>query len=428
MDAHEVIVVGAGLAGLRCTSVLAQAGLDVVVLEAAEAVGGRQRTDAVDGFLLDRGFQLLNPAYPAVGRWVDVRALGLQQFPGGVQVRRDRGVATLAHPLHHPRLLPATLRSGLLSARELSALARWAGPTIVRPRTALTGADASLATGWRRAGVLGALRAEVLEPFLAGVVADDTLETSDAFVRLLIRMFALGRPGVPEHGIQAVPAQLASMARLMGASIRLRHRVTGLRSGARGTEIAVAGADTLRAQTVVIAVGSEAVPALVGVPSAQTRGLQTWWFEAEVPPTESGMLRLDGRRSGPVVNTAVMSNAAPSYAPPGRHLVQATCLLPSTGGGPVETVVRRHLGEIWGGSVAGWHLIRRDDIPHALPAQTAPLRPTRPARIRDGVYLAGDHRDTASIQGALVSGDRIARAVLRDRAGAGAPGEVTPPG
>lgn len=418
MDAHDVIVVGAGLAGLRCATVLAQSGLDVLVLEAADAVGGRQRTDEVDGFLLDRGFQLLNPAYPAVGRWVDIQALRLQRFPAGVTVRRDSDLVTLAHPVRHPGLVPATLRSGLVTPSELAALARWAAPTLVRPRGALTGTDSTLAEGWRRAGVRGPLRRDVLEPFLAGVLADGSGATSDAFVRLLVRMFALGRPGVPERGIAALPLQLGGIARLMGADIRTTRRATALRSVGRGVEIEVADAESLAARAVVVAVGAESVRGLVDAPAHPTHGLQTWWFATDTPPSASAMLRVDGRRGGPIVNTVVMSNAAPSYAPPGRHLVEASCLLPSAHGGPTEADVRRQLGEIWAADAASWQLLRRDDIRHALPAQPSPLRATSPARIRDGVYLAGDHRDTASIQGALVSGDRVARSVLRDLRGA----------
>ena len=232
VEAHEIVVIGAGLAGLRCAARLAHAGHDVVVLEAGDRVGGRQRTDEVDGFLLDRGFQVLNPAYPAVRRWVDVDALRMRPFPVGVRVRREDKVAELRHPLRHPTGLPAILRSGLVSPRDAAALARWITPALLRPKSVIAGADRTLREGWDRVGLRGALRTEVLEPFLAGVLADDTGATSDSFARLLVRMFALGRPGVPERGIGALPAQLGRTATAAGAAIRLGHRVTGVRLAA----------------------------------------------------------------------------------------------------------------------------------------------------------------------------------------------------
>ncbi|MFG6401149.1 FAD-dependent oxidoreductase [Microbacterium sp. P04] len=413
METPDVIVIGAGLAGLRAAAHLADAGRTVVVLEAAEVVGGRERTDEVDGFLLDRGFHVLNPAYPAMHRGVDVPALRLQRFPVGVRVRRERAVVELAHPLRLPALIPATLRSGLITVADAVALARWIGPALIGPRTLIDGPDQSLRAGWDRVGLFGPLRTEVLAPFLAGVIADDTGATSDAFVRLLVRMFVLGAPGLPERGIGALPAQLADTATAAGAAIRLQHRVAKLaRTGGR-VEVDIEGADTMRARTVVVAVGPGAVSSLVDVPRPVTRGLQTWWFATDAAPSASAMLSVDGRRRGPIVNTSVLSNAAPSYAPAGRHLVHATCLLPAPGSGATEAEVRRHLGEIWGADANAWEILRRDDVHDALPAQGSPLRTTSPARVAAGVYLAGDHRDTASIQGALVSGERVARAVLR---------------
>lgn len=414
MDRHDVIVLGAGLAGLRAAVRLTRSGLDVVVLEASDAVGGRQRTDAVDGFLLDRGFHVLNPSYPAVRRWVDVDGLDLRRFPVGVRVRRERGVAELAHPLRHPSRLAATLGSGLLDPRELAALAAWAAPTIVDPRRAIRAAaggdDRALVDGWARAGVHGPLRREVLEPFLASVVADGAGTTSDAFVRLLVRMFALGRPGLPARGIQALPEQLSAGARDDGAEVRLGHRAERVVQEGGGVRVDVAGGDAVHADAVVVAVGPESVAQLVDVAAPATRGLQTWWFDAPVSPTRSRMLHVDGTRSGPVLHSTVVSGSVPTYAPRGKFLVEATCLL----GDAVETDVRAHLRRIWGVEVDAWRLLRRDDVHHTLPAELPPLAVTAPARVAARTYVAGDHRDTASIQGALVSGDRVARALLAD--------------
>jgi predicted NAD/FAD-dependent oxidoreductase len=425
VEAHEVVVIGAGLAGLRCARRLAGAGLDVVVLEAGDRVGGRQRTDEVDGYLLDRGFQVLNPAYPAVKRWVDVGRLQMRPFPVGVRVRRADRVAELRHPLRHPSGIPSTLASGLVTPRDAAALARWITPALLRPRHVISGADRSLADAWNRVGLRGALRTEVLEPFLAGVLADDSGATSDSFARLLVRMFALGRPGVPDRGIGALPAQLGSTATSAGAVIRLGATVTGVRAAGDHVEVDVSGGDPVRARAAVVAVGPDVVADLLDVPRPQTKGLQTWWFSADAAPTASALLSVDGRRRGPVVNSVVMSNAAPSYASAGMHLIEATCLLPDAarrGAAAVadEALVRGQLTEIWGADATEWRLIRRDDIPDALPVQSPPLRVRSPSRVADGLYVAGDHRDTASIQGALVSGERAARAVLADFGAAGA--------
>lgn len=411
MSGYDVVVVGAGLAGLRAATRLAEAGRDVVVLEANDAVGGRERTDIVDGFRLDLGFHVLNPAYPAVRRWVDIDALSLRRFPVAVGVRLDDRVARLAHPLRHPSSLPTTLASGLVHPADVAALARWVGPTMLSARAAKRGRDVSLDEGWDRAGLRGPLREAVLEPFLAGVLADDRQRTSDAFVRLLIRSFALGRPGVPAAGIGALPAQLADTARRAGVGIRLSHRAVSTRRRASGWHIGVEGRDAVTARTLVLATGLD--HALVA-PPPPARGLQTWWFAADEAPSGDAALRVDGRGRGPIVNTAVVTNTAPTYAPRGQHLIQATCVMPSAA---TEDIIRSQLAGIWNADTRPWRLLRRDDIVRALPRQDPPLRLRRPVRLDDGRYVAGDHRDTASIQGALVSGQRAAEALLADLGG-----------
>ena len=181
--------------------------------------------------------------------------------------------------------------------------------------------------GLDRAGLTGPLRTEVLEPFLAGVLAEDRGETSDSFVRLLVRMFALGVPGVPARGIRALPEQLAGRAAALGVVLRLGEPVESVGADAGGATVVLAGGGRVTGRAVVVAVGPDAVAGLLPLPAPATKGLRTWWFAAPEAPTDSTMLVVDGRRRGPVVNAAVMSNAAPSYAPAGRHLVMVTCLL-----------------------------------------------------------------------------------------------------
>ncbi len=408
----DVVVVGAGLAGLRCAGALRERGREVVVLEAGDAVGGRVRTDLVDGFRCDRGFQVLNPAYPAVRRWVDLEALALQSFGAGVMVRSDGGLRIVADPVREPRLLPQTLRSGYLHPRELAALGRWSAQVLVNPRAVMRAPDTTLAQSLDAAGVVGRLRQEILDPFLAGVLVDSHGGSSASFAKLLVRMFALGRPGLPEQGMGALPAQLAARV----SQVLLDSPVEAvIPDGGRGVTVA-AGGSTWRARAVVVATDPVSAARLIPLPEPGTRGLVTWWFEAPQAPATLPLVAVDGRRSGqlrrgPVWNTSVISAAAPSYAPPGRHLVEATCLLDRPDGDAPEADVLRHVGQIYGCATAGWRTIIRHRIPLALPAMPPPLRARSAVSLGDGVFVCGDHRDTPSIQGALVSGSRAAAAV-----------------
>lgn len=418
---RDVIVVGAGLAGLECARRLHDRGLGVRVLEAQDAVGGRVRTDHVDGFTLDRGFQLLNPAYPAVRERVDVAALDLRTFLPGVAVRRGERLALLADPRRAPLLLGRTLvdalRAGLLRPRELVGLARWAAPALGPVDHLLALPDTTLAASFDAVGADGPLRRAVLEPFLAGVLADDDGSTSAAFVRLLVRSFLQGTPGVPAAGMAALPAQLAAGLPDIRLGVRVQ-RVERARGGLR----VQADDGVTEARAVVVATDAVTAERLVGVPAPASRGLVTHWYAADEPPTLLPVVVVDGRRRGPVVNAAVLSLVAPSSAPPGSHLVQATCLLPTgTGSAPDEATVRRQAGEMFGADPRAWRELTRHEVPAALPAQPPPLVVRREVDLGDGVFVCGDHRDTASIQGALVSGRRAAMAVVR-RLGLGAVG------
>ncbi|MBY6365342.1 FAD-dependent oxidoreductase [Rhodococcoides corynebacterioides] len=407
----DVIVVGAGIAGLRCAAALHRRGLTARVLDADTAPGGRIRTDVVDGFRCDRGFQLLNPSYPAVRRHVDVDALDLRTAGRGVRVVDGSGRArTLADPTRHPGLLPATVRSaaglGLLRPRTVVGAARWALPALGPVRRLESTPDAALADDWDRLGVRGPLRESILAPFLSGVLADGVGDTSDRYVRLVLRSFLLATPGVPDRGMQAFPEQLA---RVEGVDVTYSARVERIADGAV-PEVRVADGTTLRARAVVVATDAVDAAALTSAETSPMRGLSTWWFEADgVKPDP--FLRISGA-GGVVVNTAQMSAVAPGYAPAGRTLVQATTLL-GKDGPAAEADVRADVGRLWGASVASWRVIVRHDVSRALPVQAAGSSLRRPLRTGERLVTAGDHRDTPSIQGALVSGGRAAAAVAR---------------
>jgi hypothetical protein len=263
--------------------------------------------------------------------------------------------------------------------------------------------DVDRTTALDRAGVDGLLR-RVVDRFLAGVLLEDDGSTADRYALLLAWMFARGVPALPTAGMQALPAQLAAP---LGDRVRLGHRVERV----DGTRV-VAADRTWTARQVVVATDGPRAAALTGVAVPATKGVvTTWWSAPDAPDTD--LLHVDARPDprGPLVNAAVVSRAAPSYAPAGSCLVQGSALL-AAGRVPDEATMRRHAGDLLGVDPTRWEVLARHEVPDALPAQPAPYSATRPVRVGE-LVVCGDHRDTGSIQGALISGQRAAEAVLR---------------
>jgi hypothetical protein len=262
------------------------------------------------------------------------------------------------------------------------------------------------------AGITGRLRTGVLEPFLAGVLGEDQGDTSANFVALLIRSFVRGTPAVPAWGMQQLPAQLA--AALPAGSLHTGARVERI----EGCTVHASTA-SVTGSAVLIAADPTTAAELGGLPAPAMRSLTTFWFVADRAPCSRPILHVDGLRRGPVVNAAVLSAAAPAYSPDGRALVQCTIVgspgSTAAAGSPAETLaaVRSQAGLIFGTDTADWQLLRVDEIGGALPALLPPLTLRQPVRLGSSLFVAGDHRDTASQQGALASGSRAARAIAR---------------
>ncbi|MEU7819326.1 NAD(P)/FAD-dependent oxidoreductase [Catellatospora sp. NPDC049133] len=402
----DVAVVGAGLAGLVAARRITEAGLRVTVLEASDDIGGRVRTDTVDGFLLDRGFQTLCPAYPALQEECDLTDLHLRPFARGVAVH-------WAGRTHHLRPGPTAafaLASGLVPAADALTLVELAArDTLGSTAAVLRRPDVSTLDELRLADLAPATVDRVLRPFLAGVFLEDRLDTSGRFFHLMWRMFLRGGAAVPAQGMQALPRLLA--ARLPVGTVRCHARVERLT--AHG--VAVAGDDEITARAVVVATdGATAATLLPGLRTPAWHGVTTFYHACFGAPSVHPMLTVDPGGGGLVTNTVVLTTAAAGYATDGRALIATSTLDMSTPIDALERSVRARLAVLYDVPTAGWQFLDAYRIPHALPAMPAPHRMRRPVRHGYGRYVCGDHRDTSSVQGALVSGRRAANAVLAD--------------
>ncbi|MEV1292607.1 FAD-dependent oxidoreductase [Pseudonocardia sp. NPDC049635] len=413
MSVPDVLVVGAGLAGLRAAAVLHRAGLAVQVLEASDRVGGRMATDVIDGFRCDRGFQVLNSSYPALRAALaphGLDSLAARAFEPGAAVRAgDGALHRFVNPLRRPASLPATVTDDLFGPLDKAKLVAWTGWVLGSPpaRTA-TILDRSAAEDLDAAGIGGAVTDRFLRPFLSGVLAETALESSAAFVRLVWRSFALGTVVVPDDGIEALPRRLA--AALPAGAVSLRTRVHAVHGG--DAPRADTDQGTLSARAVLVAADPRTAAALLpGIAEPRMNSLTTFFHVPPRPPSSVPLLHLDGT-GGPVVNSVVLTAAAPGYSADGRPLVASSIVGTPGRTGVDEPAVRRELARIWGVPTGDWMHLHTAQIDEALPLLEAgrPLR--RDVDLGRNLFVAGDHRDTPSTQGALVSGRRAARAVL----------------
>ncbi|MEO3761855.1 NAD(P)/FAD-dependent oxidoreductase [Streptomyces sp. B8F3] len=401
---HDVIVVGAGAAGLACAFDIAAAGQDVRVLEASDAVGGRMRTDHRDGFLLDRGFQVLNTSYPQLRRRASLPALRLRPFTPSVLSHTRHGRLRYGDPSRRPRDLPRLARPGRHALRDGAGLAAvslfsaLAPPRALRARTERTTSEEL-----GRRGITGDLLENFLHPFLSGVFLDDRLETSSRVFHMVWRSFLRGTVTLPAAGIGAVPAHLASL--LPPGTVRFDHPVRELTA----TGVLSADGRELDAPAVVVATEAETAARLLPhLTVPPTRTVCTYYYAAPDSPLREPTLLLDARRR--FLHTCVPSQVVPGYAPRGHALVCASVL--GTHTRQRALALREALAEAYETDTSRWEEIARYSIPGALPAMVPPWPLSRTGRAGAGRYVCGDHRATGSVQGALASGARAAREVL----------------
>jgi phytoene dehydrogenase-like protein len=403
----DVVVVGAGLAGLTAADRLTRAGLEVIVIESSDWVGGRVRTDQVGGFLLDRGFQVLNTGYPAARRILDLDALDLREFRRAALLYIDGRRVRIGDPRRELLALPRAATAPIGGLRSKAALAAYAGATVGLPaRLVKSRRDLPAVDHWARRGLRGPAVDRLLRPFFSGVVLEEQLTTSSRFVDLMLRMFARGSSAVPAGGMQQIAEQLAS--RLPAGSIHLQLPALGVEAREVATD-----AGTVAARAVVVATDVDSADELIGggLERPKWKGVTTFYHAAALAPIDEPILLLDTDDS-PVNNTVVITAAAPSYAADQRALV-ATSVVHDGRPPWDEAAVRSRLAVLYDVSTAEWEHISTYDIPRALPAMPAPHNFRKPVR-HGKVFVCGDHRDTSSIQGALVSGERTALAVLND--------------
>lgn len=373
----EVTVIGAGLAGLSAALTLQGAGRLVRVIEASDRVGGRVASDVIDGFTLDRGFQLINSQYPELKRLKVMEEVDFIAAPRAVEISLGENRIVLGDPRSHP-LSAFSSETGSLTSKV----------NFLRYLYSHSNVSISVEDELQK---LGDLYKKVLCPFLTGVFLTSPANVNAVIGKEIIRSFISGKPGIPTRGVGALPEALAKRISNieLGRNINSLNELTG--------PVIVATDVTTAAQLLD----------MTSVPKLTTS--TTWYHEIPTQLTSSKCLVIDGQKRGPVVNSIAISNLAPSYAPAGKTLLSSTTVEFAS-----ESEVRRHLALLWGADSSDWSLIAKYEIPKSLPIFAPGAQGVTSAKIANNIYVAGDYRSTPSQNGALLSGRLAAEELLFD--------------
>lgn len=414
----DVIVIGAGLAGLACALTLRENGLEPLLVEAEQAVGGRVRTDHRQGFLLDRGFQVLQTWYPEARRFLDYGCLDLRPFYPGALVRAGGRTLRVSDIWRRPGRLPEMLLSPIGTLGDKRRLWGLRRRCLRGSLEALYDRPETLALDrLRDLGFSERILERFFKPFFSGVFFEPELAVSSRAFELVFRAFALGDTALPARGMGEIPAQLA--ARLPRGQIRLESRVERIME--RG--VVLASGEQLRARVLVVATQGRETVRLIGPPIGPgtwaTRGTTCVYFAAERAPFAGPYLVLNGEGRGRINSLLCPSNLSEHYAPPGRSLVAVNILGAGHNPDALETALRGELKGWLGGQVKEWERLAVYRLPQALPVQAPPV--DYPGgitqQVSDSLWVCGEYRGAPSIQWALHSGRRAGAQIARSLLG-----------
>jgi len=409
----DVVVVGAGLAGLSCAKHLMNNSVSFVVLEADQRIGGRLKTDVLDGFILNHGFQVLQTAYPEARRQLNYRRLELKPFAPGAMIRKGGRFFRVADPRRRPQDIWSSLTAPIGTFTDRLRMIRMASSAKRGSVSSLfQSPDMTTLEFLHSQGISEKMIERFFKPFFGGVCLDPGIQASSRVFKYVLRVFAEGNVALPGQGMGAIVSQLAEG--LPQEAIQIGTRVESIHPGGA----VLTSGQTIKCRAVVLAAEGPQTLRLLGKPaSIVSQGELCLYFAAPNAPIKDPYLILNGEGTGLINSLSVPSIVAPSYAPAGEALISVVLLGHlALDDRSAESVVREELTDWFGPVVKEWRHLKTYRIEHALPAQPPPMPdPTLPAKpVMPGVYVCGEYQSVPGIQWALLSGRHVAEAVIKE--------------
>ncbi|MBC8988028.1 FAD-dependent oxidoreductase [Pedobacter sp. N36a] len=408
----DVIIIGAGLAGLAAAKVLKEAGKSVLVIESSDAVGGRIQTDEVNGFLLDRGFQVLLTAYPEAKRFLNYEALALCRFDPGALILNKKGISRIGDPLRQPGALMSTLFS---SAGTLADKFKMLRLKLKLSRKTMehifSEKEISTIDYLKKEGFSETMISQFFQPFLTGIFLEDQLSTSSRMFEFVFKMFSEGDAAIPAKGMGMIPLQLAQS--LSVDELVFNEKVETIDGGS----VITSSKSVYKAKNILIATNPIQMPAPFQLHVVKSyHSVTNMYFTADKKPFNVPLIALNTLFGKLVNNIAVMDQISPAYSSNGKALISVSLMGNHLQANQTQLQDRvRSEMKFWYPDALNWTHLKTYHINYALPSddQVTNHLGFSLLRLNDQCFVCGDYLMNGSINAALKSGRLAAEAIIK---------------
>ena len=404
----DVIIIGAGIAGLTAAKVLKSAGKSILIIEAANGLGGRVRSDLKDGFILDRGFQVLLTAYPEAKEFLNYNRLNLRYFKPGALVLDGGKIFPLGDPSREPSLLFQTLFSPIGNLADKLRLLK------LKTKLAFTSIDAIFLKEEKTTliylqdlGFSNKFIQKFFIPFFSGIFLENELSTSSRMFEFVFKMFGEGSAAVPADGMVKISEQLAE--ELSINELILNERITKIEQ----YKVYGASGKVFKSKVILIATDTVNIP-INHTQSTASKSATTFYFGTAKKTKFIDRIVLNANADRLINNIAFMDHISAKYAPNGQSLIAVSTKYqitadPST----LENSVKKELLQLYPEST-DWTIIEKYHIPYALPLDKSVRNSTSSYQLGGQVnhFICGDHLLNGSINAAIKTGKEAAEEIL----------------
>jgi protoporphyrinogen oxidase len=409
MNDFSTVIIGGGISGLTCAKYLNEKGYGFMLLEGSDALGGRVRTDKVDGFLLDRGFQVLLTNYPEAKKILNYNNLDLKYFSSGSMIKAEKGFMKMENPFRNKMAYITMAFSSVGSLSDKLKIRKFANELAEIPDEDFFKMDATdTLTFLKNYGWSDKMINNFFRPFFGGVFLENDLVTSSNFFQFVFKQFFRGDAAIPADGIQAIPEQIAEM--IPNNRIRKNARVKGF----EGNQIFLDGGEVITADKIVVATDPHTSDELLGETNKRVYNITTCtYFSAESSPLNGQkFIALNPNRRGAVHNVCVPSDIAPNYGNAGKSLISvSTQGLEKLDERNLTNRIKRELFDWFGAKVNVWKHLKTYHIPESLVQYLAGSE-KQEMKLAENLYRCGDYLAYPSLNAAMQTGREVAQIIM----------------